>query len=447
MKYIILLGDGMPDYPIDELGGKTPLEYANTPNMDFIAKNGTTGCVKTIPDGFPPGSDVSNLSILGYDPAKYYTGRAPLEAASIGVKLSPADVAFRCNLVTLKPVAPPAPPLTSPLSPPSKGGEGEVKKGGEGGLIMDDFSAGHISTEEARELITALDKELGTDEIKFYPGVSYRHLMVWKDGKDKLKLTPPHDISGKGIKDYMPRGEGADVLIKLMSDSQIFLNNQKINRDRKKGGKNPANSIWLWGHGKAPAMPTLKERFGLTGSIIAAVDLMKGIGIYAGLTPINVPGATGYIDTNYEGKADYALKELELKDFVYVHIEAPDEAAHNGSLENKIKAIEDFDSRVVGRILKGMEKFKDYRIMVVSDHPSPISIKTHSAEPVPFAIYPAKSSLNPPFKTSPAPPSEGGEKGEVKGGNGGITGFNEKIVNNPSIKFEKGHELIEFFIK
>ena len=396
MKYIILLGDGMPDYPIKELGDKTPLEYAQTPNMDFIAKNGTVGCVKTIPDGFPPGSDVSNLSILGYDPAKYYTGRAPLEAASIGVKLSPTDIAFRCNLVTLKPT--------------------------DSELIMDDFSAGHISTEEAKELISAIDKKLGTEEIKFYPGVSYRHLMVWKNGSNNLKLIPPHDISGKGIKSYIPQGDRANIIIELMNSSQMVLSNHKINKDRKNNGKNPANSIWLWGHGKSPAMPTLKERFNLTGSIIAAVDLMKGIGIYAGLTPIDVPGATGYIDTNYEGKADYALKELEEKDFVYLHVEAPDEAAHNGSLENKIKAIEDFDKRVVGRVLEGIKKFKEYRIMVVSDHPSPISIKTHSAENVPFAIYPQK------------------------GGNG-ASNFNEKIVGNPSIKFEKGHELIEFFIK
>jgi len=396
MKYIILLGDGMPDYPIKELGDKTPLEYAQTPNMDFIAKNGTVGCVKTIPDGFPPGSDVSNLSILGYDPAKYYTGRAPLEAASIGVKLSPTDIAFRCNLVTLKPT--------------------------DSELIMDDFSAGHISTEEAKELISAIDKKLGTEEIKFYPGVSYRHLMVWKNGSSDLKLTPPHDISSKNIKSYIPQGDRANILTELMNSSQMVLSNHKINKDRKNNGKNPANSIWLWGHGKAPTMPTLKERFNLTGSIIAAVDLMKGIGIYAGLTPIDVPGATGYIDTNYEGKADYALKELENKDFVYLHVEAPDEAAHNGSLKNKIKAIEDFDKRVVGRILEGIKKFKEYRILVVSDHPSPISIKTHSAENVPFAIYPQK------------------------GGNG-ASNFNEKIVGNPSIKFEKGHELIEFFIK
>ncbi|MBI3584795.1 MAG: cofactor-independent phosphoglycerate mutase [Nitrospinae bacterium] len=396
MKYIILLGDGMPDYPIDELGGKTPLEYANTPNMDFIAKNGTVGCVKTIPEGFPPGSDVSNLSILGYDPAKYYTGRAPLEAASIGVKLSPTDIAFRCNLVTLKPT--------------------------DSELIMEDFSAGHISTEEAKELIYVLDKKLGTDDIKFYSGVSYRHLMVWKNGSSNLKLTPPHDISGKGIKSYIPQGDRANILIELMNSSQMVLSNHKINKDRKNNGKNPANSIWLWGYGRAPAMPTLKDRFNLTGSIIAAVDLMKGIGIYAGLTPVNVPGATGYIDTNYEGKADYALKELEKKDFVYLHVEAPDEAAHNGSLKNKIKAIEDFDKRVVGRVLEGIKKFKEYRILVVSDHPSPISIKTHSSERVPFAIYPAK------------------------GGNG-ASNFNEKIVSNPSVKFEKGHELIEYFIK
>lgn len=396
MKYIILLGDGMPDYPIKELGDKTPMEYAKTPNMDFIAKNGTVGSVKTIPDGFPPGSDVSNLSILGYDPAKYYTGRAPLEAASIGVKLLPTDIAFRCNLVTLKP--------------------------NDSELIMEDFSAGHISTEEARELISAIDKKLGTDEIKFYSGVSYRHLMVWKNGSSNLKLTPPHDISGKNIKSYIPQGDRANILIGLMNSSQMVLSNHKINKERKNNGKNPANSIWLWGHGKAPAMPALKERFGLTGSIIAAVDLMKGIGIYAGLTPIDVPGATGYIDTNYEGKADYALKELEKKDFVYLHVEAPDEAAHNGSLENKIKAIEDFDKRVVGRILEGIKKFKEYRILVVSDHPSPISIKTHSSERVPFAIYPAK-------------------------GGRGATAFSEKIVSNPSIKFEKGHGLIEFFIE
>jgi 2,3-bisphosphoglycerate-independent phosphoglycerate mutase len=414
MKYIILLGDGMPDYPIDELGGKTPLEYAHTPNMDFIARNGTVGYVKTVPDGFPPGSDVSNLSILGYDPAIYYTGRAPLEAASIGVKLSSTDVAFRCNLVTLKPVTPPAPPLTK------------------GGLIMEDFSAGHISTEEARELITALDRELGSGEIRFYSGVSYRHLMVWKNGSNDIRLTPPHDISGKDIKGYMPQGEGADVLIKLMSDSQIFLNSQEINQKRKRDGKNPANSIWLWGNGKAPAMPTLEERFGLTGSIIAAVDLMKGIGIYSGLKPVNVPGVTGYIDTNYEGKADYALKELEGVDFVYLHVEAADEAAHNGSLENKIKAIEDFDKKVVERVLNGMKRFMDYRILLISDHPSPVSIKTHSREPVPFAIYPPKFHFHSPF---------------MIGGEGGITGFSEKIVSNPSIRFEKGHELLEFFIK
>src|SRR3989338_3875073 len=363
MKYIILLGDGMPDYPIDELGGKTPLEYAKTPNMDFIAKNGTVGCVKTIPDGFPPGSDVSNLSILGYDPRKYYSGRAPLEAASIGVRLGSADTAFRCNLVTIS--------------------EKDGKR------VMADYSAGHITTEDAGEMIKSLDEALRKEGVRFYTGTSYRHLMVWENGpltaKD-IKTTPAHDISDKEIDGHLPKGEGADNLKRLLEASQRVLKDHPVNRRRIEEGKKPATSIWLWGQGMAPRMPTMKERFGIEGSIISAVDLMKGIGIYAGLDVIKVPGVTGYLDTNYRGEAEYALNSLEKKDFVCVHVEAPDEAGHNGNLKDKLKAIEDFDREVVGRVLKGIERFNQFRVLALTDHPTPVRLKTHTSDPVPFAL-------------------------------------------------------------
>lgn len=359
MKYIILIGDGMADNAIDELDGKTPLEFADTPNLDSLAGTGRFGLFQTVPAGFPPGSDVANLSVLGYDPRKYYSGRAPLEAASIGVKLAPDDVAYRCNLVTL------------------------ANKDGE--VIMSDYSAGHISTDEAKEIILELDKSLISEGVRFYPGTGYRHLMVTA-GDGKHKTTPPHDISDKKIDDFLPKGAGAEKLIKLMDLSQGILKDHPVNKKRVDGGKKPATSIWLWGQGKAPQMPTLKERFGVEGAIISAVDLMKGIGIYAGLEVIKVPGATGYIDTNYKGKAEYALRSLEKKDFVCVHVEAPDEAGHNGNLKDKLKAIEDFDREIVGRILKGIEKFDEYRILVLPDHPTPVSLKTHTSDPVPFAL-------------------------------------------------------------
>jgi 2,3-bisphosphoglycerate-independent phosphoglycerate mutase len=353
VKYIILLGDGMADYPIDELGGRTPLQVAKTPNMDYLASRGTVGMVKTVPDGFPPGSDVANLSVFGYNPVECYTGRAPLEAASIGVALNPEDVAMRCNLVTLE--------------------------SGPEGLYMRDFSAGHIKTEQAAKLIQHLDAELGSEEFRFYPGVSYRHLLVWKGGNERVKTTPPHDITGRAISPYLPSGDGQDKLIELMRASQTLLSNNPVNA--------AANSIWLWGQGKAPSLQTYREKFGLEGSVISAVDLMKGIGIYAGLDVIEVPGATGWIDTNYKGKAEYALKSLEIKDFVYVHVEAPDEAAHNGMLKEKIKAIEAFDELVVGTVLRNADKLGDYRVLVLPDHPTPISLKTHTPDPVPFVLY------------------------------------------------------------
>ncbi len=362
MKYVILQGDGMPDHLLPELGGKTPLEVANTPNLDKIAKCAVKfGMVKTIPDPLPPGSDVGNLTVLGYDPMVYYTGRSPLEAASMGVELGTTDVTLRCNLVTLSTE--------------------------NGSTIMEDYSAGHISTEEARELILDLKSELEEDNLKLHPGVSYRHLLVWSGGNKDIHTTPPHDISGKDIATHLPSGEGAQKLNELIERSREILKNHPVNKKRIEEGKNPATSIWLWGQGVAPSMPSFKELYGLTGSVISAVDLVKGIGKYAGLDVIDVPGATGYLDTNYEGKVDYALNSLEEVDLTMIHIESTDETGHMGDAKLKIQAIEDFDGRVVGRVLDGIKKFGDYKILVMSDHPTPIDIRTHINEPVPFAIY------------------------------------------------------------
>jgi len=362
MKYVILQGDGMPDHLLPELGGKTPLEVANTPNLDKIAKCAATfGMVKTIPDPLPPGSDVGNLTVLGYDPMVYYTGRSPLEAASMGVELGATDVTLRCNLVTLA--------------------------SENGSTIMEDYSAGHISTEEAKELILDLKAELEEENLTLHPGVSYRHLLVWSGGNKDINTTPPHDISGKDIATHLPSGEGSQKLIELIEKSRRILKDHPVNKKRIEEGKNPATSIWLWGQGVAPSMPSFKELYGLTGSVISAVDLVKGIGKYAGLRVIDVPGATGYLDTNYEGKVDYALNSLEEVDLTMIHIESTDETGHMGDAKLKIQAIEDFDGRVVGRVLDGIKRFGDYRILVMSDHPTPIDIRTHINEPVPFAIY------------------------------------------------------------
>jgi 2,3-bisphosphoglycerate-independent phosphoglycerate mutase len=361
MKIIILLGDGMSDVSYSELGNKSPLQAASTPNMDFMARNGKVGLAHTVPKGLPPGSDVANLSVFGYDPRTCYTGRSPLEAISMGVTLGPDDVAFRMNLVTLRP----------------KGSS----------IYMQDFSAGHISTAEARELVETLQLELGTPEIEFHPGVGYRHLMVWRGGKDGMKGTPPHDITGRSILDFLPVGEGADTLNTIMNHAQMVLHDHPVNVRRKEEGALPANSIWLWGHGKTPRIAPFREKYGLSGAVISAVDLIKGIGICAGLDSINVEGATGYIDTNYLGKARAALKALEDHDFVYVHVEAPDEASHAGNMQHKLQAIEDFDRQVVGTVLEGMKKFADYAILCTPDHPTPVKLMTHTSDPVPFIIY------------------------------------------------------------
>ena len=401
MKYVVIIGDGMADYAVEDLGGKTPLMLAKTPHMDWMAKHGEVGLVRTIPAGFNPGSEIANLSIFGYDPFRYYTGRGPLEAASLGVKLEPDDIAFRCNLVTL---------------------QFDGTK-----TFMEDFAAGHITNEEAKEIILDLDKEIGSKEIRFYPGVSYRHLMVMKDGAakfsnlEKLELTPPHDIIGREISPFLPKGNQGDPVLSLMDGSRPLLKDHPVNLNRKARGLRPANSIWLWGQGRSPRMITLKERFGLEGYVISAVHLLKGIGILAGLEALEVPGATGYFDTNYDGKAQYALRGLKEKDFVYLHVEAPDEAGHMGDLRLKIEAIETFDEKIVGAILKGMKDFERYKVLVLPDHPTPLSVRTHTADPVPYVIY-------------------SNDKGSK---NASVESFDEFSAGKSGIFIEKGFELID----
>jgi 2,3-bisphosphoglycerate-independent phosphoglycerate mutase len=408
MKYIILLGDGMADRPHAELGGKTCLHSAKTPYLDRLATLGQVGMVHTIPEGFSPGSDVANLTVMGYDPRKYYTGRSPLEAASIGVKLAPDDIAYRCNLVTLR--------ITGAKA--SEAGKGRS-------AIMEDFSAGHISTQEARLLIEEIDGKLGNKTIRFYPGVGYRHLMVWQGGKDKIECTPPHDIQDKNIQDYLPRGDGDETINALMDNSVELLLAHPVNKARQEGSKRLANSIWLWGQGRRPNMPTFKEKYDLEGAMISAVDLTKGLGIYAGFEVINVPGATGWIDTNYVGKAEHALWALRTKDVVYVHVEAPDEAGHTGDLKNKLRAIEDFDEFIVGNIVHGMKQFDEYRILALPDHPTPVELRTHTSDPVPFIIY-----------------------DNTKERAGGPVSYNEKIANRTdALIFKEGHTLMDHFLK
>jgi len=319
MKYIVLLGDGMADYPLPELQGKTPLQAAHTPHMNRIAAEGTLGLIDTIPAGFTPGSDVANLSVLGYDPTVYHTGRAPLEAASMEVDLAPDDVAFRCNLVTFGSAA--------------------------GETTMEDFTSGHISSGEARRIVDGFNTQLGSPVIKFYPGVGYRHLMVYKGGPVSLETTPPHDITGQPIESWLPKGDGSEEIRRLMERSRAILKDHPVNRERAEKGRKTSDSIWLWGEGRAPAMEPMTTRYGISGGIISAVDLLRGIGIYAGLEVLPVEGATGYTDTNYRGKAERALAYLKDSDFVFLHVEAPDEMGHEGNIEGKIQAIEDSITR------------------------------------------------------------------------------------------------------
>lgn len=365
MKYVVVLGDGMADYPVDSLSGKTPLEVAHKPFTDTLANLSEVGLVRTIAAGLKPGSDVANLSVLGYDPKECYTGRSPLEAASIGIPLKDTDVTARANLVTLS-------------------GEGEYEA-----LTMEDYSAGEISTEEAKILIGFLKKELDTDENKLYAGISYRHCFVADRGKIAGDLTPPHDITGKPIKEYLPHSEAGRAYLSLMKRSYELLKNHPVNAARVKSGKRPANSLWFWGEGTKPALQNFTERYGVKGAMISAVDLLKGIGKLAGMEVIEVEGATGNYDTDFSGKAEAALAALKKgADFAYIHIEAPDECGHHGDVEHKIYSIEQIDEKVVRRVTEGLREFGEpFSVMVLPDHPTPIKTMTHCSDPVPYLIY------------------------------------------------------------
>lgn len=397
MKYVLLVGDGMADYPVKELGDKTPLEVARTPNMDFIVRYGILGKVKTIPEKTTPGSDIAIISILGFDPLKYYTGRGPLEAANLGVDLADDEIAFRCNLITAS------------------------------NDILVDYSAGHITSKEAAILINFLDEKLSSAMVKFYPGVSYRNIMVLKSTNVKeiegLVCKPPHDIIGKSITKNFPKGRSSEIIIKFMQDSRSLLETHEINMVRLDLKENPANMIWLWGQGKKPDLPTFSSKYGLHGSVISAVDLIKGMGRVLGMEVINVPGATGYYDTDYKAKAEAALEALKTKDFVFVHVEAPDEAGHNGDLREKITAIERFDHSVVGTILNAMKRKKNFRILVMPDHATPLAVRTHTADDVFFGLY-GKDIIGK-----------------------GFSGYNETEAAKAELYFNKGYELMDYFIK
>ena len=392
MKFLVLIGDGMGDYPRDDLEGRTVLEAARTPSMDWIAMNGKGGLMQTIPPAMYPGSDVANMEILGYDTTKTFTGRAMFEALSMGLTLRRRDVAFRANLVTLDQDR------------------------------MKDYSAGHISTPEAAELMKLIDERLGTEKIRFYPGVSYRNLMISDGGTDMMSTTPPHDIIGREYRPHLPKGDGAAELVEMMERSRIVLADALVNRKRIAAGKFPANFLWFWGQGRSLELGTIEKRFGLSGSVISAVDLVKGIGVAAGLKPIFVPGATGYVDTNYRGKAEAALAALESRDFVYVHVEAPDEAGHSGDPVLKIRAIEDFDREVVGPVLEAANTRRDLAVLVTCDHRTPLEKRTHTREPVPFAYF------------GPGVVSDG------------MSAFSESAAAEGSVKLIFGHELLPLFI-
>lgn len=357
-KYIIIIGDGMGDYPQEALGGRTPLQTAFIPNIRAIAAAGEARLITTVPEEMPAGSDVANLSIMGFNPAKYYTGRAPIEAAGAGISMLPDDVAFRCNLIT-------------------------VEKG-----VIVDHSSGHISTPEARSLIDLIEKELGAEDRRFFTGTSYRHLLIWRNGPHNGLITiPPHDVLGQPAQKNAPRGPRADEVSGLMEESKKILAAHVINEMRRKAGKNAASQIWLWGQGRRASLPSFREFFGLTGGVVTAVDLVRGIGRLAGLEANHVPGATGFIDTDYAAKVKAALEILEKHDFVFVHVEAPDECSHNGDLRLKLKAIEDFDRQVVGPVWEALNKRNwRYRMIIGTDHRTPVNIRNHTAEPVPMAV-------------------------------------------------------------
>jgi 2,3-bisphosphoglycerate-independent phosphoglycerate mutase len=390
MKYILIVPDGMADNQLDELGGLSPMQAAKTPNMDALAQAGCVGSVKTIPDGMPPGSDVAALSIMGYDPAKYYTGRAPLEAANQGIDQGPRDVAFRCNLITTT--------------------DGNIA----------DYSAGEIKTSDAEVLMRMIADKLNTQEIKFYPGVSYRHLMIWAGGSVDVNTTPPHNVMGQPVEKYLPVGDNEDKLRQMIWDSHELLSKHEINKRRVDAGKNPANMIWLWGQGYAPALSSFPLAHGVTGTVISAVDLLRGIARLAGLKAPTVEGVTGTIDTNWTGKAEAAKKALETDDFVMIHIEAPDECGHQGDMEGKVRSIELVDSEIVGPVWNKAKEMGPARILILPDHYTPVKLRTHVGNPVPFIIS----------------------------GNGVFKGDAERISEvkaneDPDLVIDEGHKLIQ----
>lgn len=394
MKYCITILDGMADYPLDIFNGKTCVEAAETPNLDYISTNGQLGVVQSVPEGYPPGSDVAAMSLLGYDPGLYYTGRAPIEAASIGINLEGDITAFRCNLVTVK------------------------------DELLDDYSSGHITNEEAYSLIAALNENFETETIKFHPGISYRHIMTYIDKTEPDAVCyPPHDITGKPIKEHMPEGGGDEMMIRLMEESRNIFAGHEVNRKRIADGKNPASMIWLWGQGRKPSMPSFSETYGLRAAVISAVDLVKGLASILKMDVLNVPGVTGNIDTDYDAKARYAIDAFSNNDLVVIHIEAPDEMGHSGKAKEKVKSIEDIDKKIIGPVLQHLQKTsQDFRFLALPDHYTPIVLKTHSREPVPFAIF-----------------GQGVEKGAG-------CAFTEDNANKSGLKINQGHELMNYFL-
>lgn len=400
MKYVVLLCDGMADLPRDDLSGKTPMGTANKPNMDKLAKVSEVGLVKTVIDTLKPGSDVANLSVLGYDPSVYYSGRSPLEAGSIGIDMKPTDVSFRCNLVTL-----------------SDEEKYEDK-------TMVDYCSGDISTAEAAELIAFIQEKMGNEEFSFYSGVSYRHCLIWDHGTlDVGTLTPPHDITGRKITEYLGANENGAKLIDMMKRSYDLLKHHPVNLKRMEKGLRPANSLWFWGEGVRKDLMPFEKKYGLKGAMISAVDLLKGIGKFTGMEVINVPGATGYIDTNFSGKADAAINALKNgNDFVYIHVEAPDECGHRFEIENKVKSIELIDELILGPILRAFEG-EDIKILICPDHPTPLALKTHTNAPVPYLIYDSRKKNN------------------------GVDRFDEESAEKTGIFVKVGHTLMDRFLE
>lgn len=400
MKYIVFLGDGMADYPSEELNGKTPLELAKKPNMDYFAQKGICGMAKTVPDGMKPGSDTANLSVMGYAPEKYYTGRSPLEAVSVGVPLDDADITFRANLVHIS--------------------DEEVYSE----KTMIDYSSDEITTEEAHVLINDLAKELNTDILKLYPGFSYRHILVWKNGELDFELTPPHDISDRKVTEYLPKGKNAHVLQELMEKSHEILKNHPVNKARAERGLRTANSLWIWGEGRKAILDDFKELYGVKAAVVSAVDLIKGIGLSAKMTCPDIEGATGNIHTNFDGKAQTSIELLKEHDMLYIHLEAPDECGHRHEVENKVRSIELIDEKIIAPVIKYLkEQNESYRVLLMPDHPTPLTLRTHVSDPVPFVLYDSENE-----KT-------------------GVSAYTENLCKETGLYIDKGSDLMGHLIK